>query len=975
MTKQQIRAIALASSGMTLAMMGHASLQAQDSQPQDEAATPAQVAAEVPVEPGVIVVDGIRQQLLRSAQLEREADNVVNVITADQLGQFPDETFAESVARLPGVTVVQEEGEGRFVRIRGLSEDFSQVTLNNAQLGSSDANGNRSVALDVVPSDLFSRAEVGKTLFPDTDHDSLGAKLDLRPLSAFDSSKTKTGRVTVEGAVTEGGDMIAPRINGSVTRRFDLGGGEFGVAVGLSYREREVFGDRIRTSSGNSLDRRVAPAIEGGFLYTPAELDARLERGSREQIGGTLTLDFQTDNSRYQLGGVFGRLKDEDLQLRQEVEFLDAVQSREFVIQQPGAARFSDIDIQRQVFFLESQETTWAVHFEGENRFGDDAWTLSYALDYSRNDFELPEGRRVQWELNGPIPDSIVDAEWGKDFVNFTYVGSGELQRTLDLNFRPTMADFRVNSILVTEEDRSDEVYSGNIDLERRLQLFDRDVALKVGGKYRQRDRVFAIGEFPRGFSTAELDAFDARGLTTRLNDNADLSVPPTTLQLDGGVDGLGAFPSFGFSRNLLDALVDETGITPTESRRDFSASEETWAAYAMATIDVTPDLRLVTGVRYEDTRYNTVGLVVQDAQISVLDGFTGNGTPIERVEQFGTNGGPAPAVATSSNDYDGFFPAAHLRWDANDKMVLRFGLSRAQVRPSFGDASGLTTNIYRLTDAAFGVLDDPQSCTGTLTATVAGAQREVCDVYVIQSSGGNPQLRPTRANQIDFNLGWYPDRQSNLVFAFFYKDLNDVFLSLDTTDRNTIALLNPLDAIDPLTGIPVTRLQKVINAGSGYVAGIELSGNHSFSYLPGPLKHLFIDGNLSMLRGETSSDAVRGGESFELPNQPRLIANLGFGYEDKKFTFRATMDYRGKLLRTIDPTDPARDTFTDERFNLGLTARYNITKNLRLLGSVANLTNEREISFFRSDEVSGPVFSGIDFFGRTWRLGVNLRF
>lgn len=979
MTKQQIRAVALASSGLALAMMSHVSVVAQDAQAGQGTNTPSQPQASVQNESddnvGEITVEGIRDQLLQSAQLERKADNIVNVITADQLGQFPDETFAESVARLPGVTVVQEEGEGRFVRIRGLSEDFAQVTLNNAQLGSSDSNGSRSVALDVIPSDLFSRAEVGKTLFPDTDHDSLGAKLDLRPLSAFDSSKSKTGRITVEGAFTEGGEIIAPRINGSVTRRFDLGGGEFGVAVGLSYREREVFGDRIRTSSGNSLDRRVAPAIEGGFLYTPAELDARLERGRREQMGGTLTLDFQTDNSRYQLGGIFGRLKDDDLQLRQEVEFLDAVQAREFVIERPGAARFSDIDIQRQVFFLPSEETTWAVHFEGENRFADDAWTLSYALDYSRNDFAIRNGSRVQWELNGPIPDSIVDAVWGKDFVDFTYVGSGELQRTFDLDFRPTMSDFRVNSILVTEEDRSDEVYSGNIDLERRLQLFDRDVAIKLGGKYRKRDRVFAVGEFPRGFSAAELDAFDAAGLNTRLNENADLSVPSTTLRLDGGVAGLGAFPSFAFSRNLLDGMISETGIAPTESRRDFSAAEETWAGYVMATIDLSSSIRLITGVRYEDTAYDTVGLVVQDAQIAVLDGFAANGDPIERVEQFGTTGGPAPVLATSSNRYDGFFPAAHLRWDATDKMVMRFGLSRAQVRPSFGDASGLTTNVYRLTDAEFGVLDDPESCTGTVTATVGGAPREVCDFYIIESRGGNPQLRPTRANQIDFNLGWYPSRQSNLVFAFFYKDLSDVFLRLDTTDGDTIALLNPLDAIDPLTGLAVTRLQKVINAASGYVAGIELSGNHSFSNLPGPLKHLFIDGNISILRGETSSDAVRGGESFELPNQPRLIGNLGLGYEDKKFTFRATMDYRGKLLRTIDPVDPARDIFSDERFNLGLTARYNFNKRVRLLASVANLTNERSVSYFRSDEVSGPVFSGIDFFGRTWRLGVNLRF
>lgn len=343
MTRQQFRAIALASSGLALAIMGHAAVQAQAGQ--NAAASPPptqQVADEAPADAGVIVVGGIRQQLLRSARLEREADNIVSVITADDLGQFPDETFAESVARLPGVTLIEEEGEGRFVRIRGLSEDFAQVTLNNAQLGSSSRDGNRSVALDVIPSDLFSSAEVGKTLFPDTDHDSLGAKLDLRPLSAFDRSGEQSTRINIEGAFIEGGDILAPRINGNHTRRFDLGGSELGVAVALSYRKREVFGDRIRSSSAGGLTRRTTDVVEGGVLYTPAELDARLERGNREQFGGTLTFDLETDSSRYQLGAIYGRLEDDDLQLRQEVEFADASRDTEIVIENAGAARFSE---------------------------------------------------------------------------------------------------------------------------------------------------------------------------------------------------------------------------------------------------------------------------------------------------------------------------------------------------------------------------------------------------------------------------------------------------------------------------------------------------------------------------------------------------------------------------------------------------------------------------------------------------------
>lgn len=988
MRVSKLRAIALASSGLVLVTAANYEAAAQSNDADAASGNGTQgsetaVADAPPASDGtepVIIVSGVRQQLIESAQLERQADNIVSVITADDLGEFPDETFAESVARLPGVTLIEEEGEGRFVRIRGLSEDFSQVTLNNAQLGSSDANGNRSVALDVVPSDLFQRAEVGKTLFPDTDHDSLGAKLDLRPLSAFDRSSKQQFRASVQGTYSEDGDLISPNANANYTRRIDAGSGEFGIAVGLSYSERDVFGSRIRSQSGDGIDNRDAPAVEGAErIFVPAELDTRIERGVRERIGGIITLDFENDTSRYQLGGIFGQLKDDDRRYAQEVEFRDA-SGNETVNELVGSARFSDIDIERQVFFLASEERTWAIHFEGENRFADDAWVLSYALDYSRNDFEINDGKRAQWQLNAAArDDSVVDAVWGKDFGDFTYVGNGDLDGSFDLNYRPTMRDFRLNSLLIIEEDRSDEVYSGNIDLARRLDLFDRPAAIKIGAKYRDRKRNFARGEFSQGLSSSQLNALDDAGIPTRLDDqdpNIDLVVPETRYAVNGGVDGLDSFLSFSASERLLDSLIDQLALEPTQARADFSATEETWAAYAMATIDLTSDLRLVTGVRYENTRYAATGQTIQNAEIAFLDGIDGNGDPIEGEELFGRSAtGQQGLIETITNNYDGFFPAAHLRWDATDDLVVRLSLSRAQVRPSYGDANALTENVYRFTEPAFARLDEPGSCTQTITVPIDGVNREFCDRYVIESRGGNPVLRPTRANQIDFNVGWYPNKRTNMTFAFFYKDLSDVFIEVETGNQEIIAQLNPLDAIDPLTGLPVTRLTKVVNASDGYVYGFELAGNHSFTYLPGPLKHIFIDANIAILRGKTSSFAVREGESFELPDQPRLIGNLGIGYEDKKFLLRASMDYRDELLRSVNATNAARDIFSAERFRLGFSTRYSVNENLRLFANVSNVTDEIFNAFYRSDAVSGPIFEEVEAFGRTWRVGANLRF
>lgn len=945
---------------------------------QDTTAAAQQPSQPSAVEEDVIVVQGIRQQLQQSAEIERNSDNIVSVITADDFGQFPDETLAESIGRLAGVTVIEQEGEGRFIRIRGLSSDYAQVTLNNAQLGSSSANGDRSVSLDVIPADLLNRAEVGKTLFPDTDHDSLGAKLDLRPLSAFDRRADQTGRIIAQGNFREDADRVNPQVSADFTKRFDTGLGELGAAFGVFYSERTVHGDRLRSQSGSGINGEESDLDDEVTIFAPSELDFRIERGKRERFGATAVFDLDAEeNGRYQLSFIYGTLKDDDRRIGGEVELRDA-NDGEIEITEPGQGRFSDIDIERQVFFLPSEETTYAIHFEGVNEFGSDGeWELSYAADFSRNDFEIVQGSRAQWQLNSPDRnDSIVDAVWGKDFADYTYVGSGDLDGSFDFDFSPTLDDFELTQLLVLEEDRSDEVYSFNGDLQRRFVAFNREVTVKSGYKYRSRQRVFERGEFVESFNDDDRDDFAALGLPVSLGDYPTV-LTGTSLPVGGGVEALLGFPEFDFSQTFLDQLIDITGVEPSDQRADFSAKEETHAAYFMATFNLTPALQVVTGVRYENTKYSATGLTRQNAEISDLAGFTSGGDPIEDEIVFGRAvTGEADIVETLTNEYEEFFPALHLRYDVTDDIVMRFGLSRAQVRPSFGDANALTQNVYRFDTQAWAQADDgPGACQETISVPIDGVNTELCSDYNIESRGGNPNLRPLIANQVDFNVGWYPNDNSSLTVAFYYKDLKDVFIEVNTDNPEIIAQLSDGDAIDPLTGLEITQLESVINASDGEVYGVEIAGRHFTDYLPGPLSNLFFDGNVSFIEGSTSSFAVRDGEEFELPDQPTFIGNASVGYEDDTVTVRVSLNYRDELLAVVDADNPNRDIFSAERLRLGASARYNINKRLRLFANVSNLTNENAVNFYRSDEFSGPIYEQVSDFGRTWRAGVNWRF
>ena len=116
---------------------------------------------------------------------QRSSDSIKSVVHADGVAQLPDENVAEAVQRLPGVSVERDQGEGRFVSVRGLGPDLNSVTINGTLVPSPESE-RRAVALDVLPSELVQSLSVIKTLTPDMDANSLGGTVDVKSLSAFD---------------------------------------------------------------------------------------------------------------------------------------------------------------------------------------------------------------------------------------------------------------------------------------------------------------------------------------------------------------------------------------------------------------------------------------------------------------------------------------------------------------------------------------------------------------------------------------------------------------------------------------------------------------------------------------------------------------------------------------------------------------------------------------------------------------------
>lgn len=887
-----------------------------------------------------IIVTGVKQQLQEANAIERASDTIVSVITANDTGQFPDQNVAEALQRLPGITIIDNEGEGRFISVRGLDSSFVQVTVNNAQLGSSVGSSglapssSRSVALDVVPADLLSQVSVGKTLLPDTSHDSLGAKVDLSPLSAFHRSESKTAKILFQGSYPEIADEIRPKISADFTYRTDLSGGEFGIAGALNYSERAVSGDEVVSNSGPGLQSRDG-------ILTPSEIDQRTELGLRERLGGTLTLDYQVgDDHKWNFSFLYGSFNDNDIQTRQEVELRDSSDSELIDISQ-GAGTFSDVDIDRRVSFRPVKEETFAVHFGGSNKIAD-VWTLGYAIDYSENDFSLEDGFAGQFRER----DQIVSATWGEDFATWTHLGRGDNDRPddIDLNFRPTPDDFDFDNIIIIDEARTDEIFAFNADLQRDFTLNDRQAYLKIGYKQSRRDRTFLRGED----EIEPSDLFGEPGSEFLPETLAGFSsfIPRSSHDTSGGLAEGSVFPQIEEFASLLRQTADFAGLGATERRRDFIVSEDINAAYIQGKYEITDELQVIAGVRAEWTTYIADGSVTRSAN------FTDAADDTRDVAIQGA--GDVSFV----NEYTNILPGVHFRYEPNENVDVRLSYSTGQVRPAFGAASPLQSVSF--------AFSEPDGVCAETTVTLDGTPTSVC-VGTAEFEGGNPRLEAITADQFDFNVGWYPSDDTTLTFSAFYKDIDNAFIR--TTDSGLV---------DELTGIAYTSIDGVINAEQASLYGVELSGRHFFTELGGFLGNTFVTGNLSLIDSDVSDPNVRNGEKFRLPFQTNISANASIGYEDDNFLLRLSLNHRGDQLREINLSDDdldnqglgVRDILEESFTTLGVTGRYYLNERIQFFAEASNITNAVDVRTYRGDE-NGRIFNELSNFGRVFTFGV----
>ncbi|MEM9988043.1 MAG: TonB-dependent receptor, partial [Pseudomonadota bacterium] len=534
-----------------------------------------------------IVVYGQRAALDKALREERASDNLIEVLASDAIGQLPDENAAEAIRRAVGTNIFNDQGEGRFVSIRGLDPSLNSVSVNGVQMTSPEGD-QRAVPLDVIDADVLERVVITKALTPDMDADAIGGNIELKTLSGIDQEKMLLN-LKVGGVYTDQTEEFGERFSAAYADNFL--DGRLGFAGSASWQSRE-FGSENKEADGGEWNFDNA-------LPFPEELEFRDYLITRERLSVSGNVDYMvTDNQRIFLTAFYNDFSDQEFRSRVETKLGDGVFSRiegnNIFLQEEfdtAEGEFSDgVEVDRDVKDRKESQTLFSVILghEWEGDFGKFDATLSFA----QAEEEEPNRLDSDFAYDGGT-DGVVVGEVGVDVSDriLPNVVFGDAATEAAFN-NPDLYEYDGSELLngVT----TDEEFAAAVNLQLDDVFGDIPGYLKTGAKIRLR--------------TA------SRNVDVDVIEVDDVTLGQFAQTLDFALDNLGPVPNPSQVRDFVNSQDqgDFERDLVASNEADFDSEENIYAAYIMGSGDFDA-LRVVGGLRVEHTEFEGEGRNVNE--------------------------------------------------------------------------------------------------------------------------------------------------------------------------------------------------------------------------------------------------------------------------------------------------------------------------------------------------------------------------
>lgn len=912
--------VATASLGaLALAMMAHdAAAQTVDAtSPQQDAA------AEV----DDIVVTGFRASLQNSLNIKRREAGVVDAISAEDIADFPDTNLAESIQRIPGVSIDRDAGEGRSITVRGLSSEFTRTRINGieaqASTGATDSSGgvNRGRGFDfnVFASELFNNITVRKTASAETEEGSLGATVDLKTSRPFDKMGFQ-GAISGQYGYNDLSQDWSPRFAGLVSNTW--ADDQIGALFSIAYSERDSLEEGFSSvrwgpasadggfQNGSVLNavglpgaaRTYHPRIPryGSLEHSQKRLGATLSVQARPGNGPTLfTLDMlyskldSTRSENFMQAWSLSRGADQGGKPQVDIRSFEIDPSTGEMIY----AQLDDMDIRSEQRFDELQTEFKQMTFGVEHEFSD------------RLRFNGLIGRAESSFANPVQVSAIIDrqnvAGYSYDFrenrnlpaINWGFNVADPTQWSV---VGPTGAQPR--SELRISSNFQENVYTtGEAGLEFDLSSW---LTLKAGisrKEYESSSRAFARPNNANG--SPALPAGTSMASVTNL------------LQ--------------GFGRNL----DLPSGSATTWVRPDLAALQSVWNYKCNCDTGVAGgDFRLIGlngnsstyGNWREVTETDTGAYVQADWDTEVMGvpfrGNVGVRQVKTEVDALGySNVGGVATPVRGENEYDDTLPSLNVSIEPMKDLIVRFGAAKVMARPPV------------------------TSLVPVFTLSAAGAATNTASL-------GNVDLAPYRATTYDLSVEYYFAPEALLSFAYFYKDISTyVQTTTEPLSYSQLTALNPVAF--PAGGRPagdVYQFSTPTNTPGGPLKGFEISYQQTFSFLPSLLSNIGTQLNYTHVESEIQYCVTATCAAFvtaDLVNLSPNAWNATLYYDDGKFNARVSAAYRDTYFQSVPGSNGATGLIPyqgkTETTTIDASASYNLTDKLSISVEGLNLTDE----------------------------------
>jgi iron complex outermembrane receptor protein len=842
-----------------------------------------------------VIVTGIRASLRESIDTKRNSTAFVDAITAEDVGKFPDKNVAEALQRVPGIVINREFGEGERVNLRGTASNLTRTLFNGHSLATADW---------FILDQLSATRSFNFLMLPS---DLIG-KVNVYKSPQADLEEGGIGGL-IDVTSRTPLDLKPNSFFGSVqAAHSDLADKTDPNASALySWKNgEETLGVLVAGIYQKRHLRRDGVEVLGYFdadpsaaadLEVPSLIGSALFQQERIRKGGNITVQFRpADNIDMNLSGLYSKFDGENLNENFIAWGTRAIGNGGTLT---NATMVGNTAVAGRIASKGNGTQDFGMVYDAIHRFAS-ADTRSIDLDTK---WSVTEDWAAHFRIGYTDAEGNTDAQPFAEFgapAAFDYDLRGRSPSVHFLNVDPTAPTQAslIFSSLHQILNNDDEKYA-YADGERKLEIGPLQ-SIKFGAKYTDHKRELIFNATTYGGFHVPINGTSGTAFAGDLTPGNFLAA----------IDTAGTLTKYWqVDTGKLDTLLfNRLAASPgrfSYPQQNFSVAEKATAGYVMGNLKG-DRWRGNAGVRFVRTQQESIGALI-NPNGSVQNPF-GNYDPID-----------------ANRTYNDVLPSLNLVYDLQDDLLVRFAAAKVMARPDYTDV----------------------------------APRVNLNIGALSGTGGNPDLDPYRASQADVSLEWYPDRNTSVALALYYKDIKSFITDRPVQQIYPIsASTAPNTACTPagtlLFNCPFT-INLRSNGGGGSIKGAELAVTKP------------IYGGFGVQANYTYSDA-KADNGDPLPQSSKNQVNVSGFFENARLSARLSYTYRSEFFVSFDRLTPLNEKALAQ---LDASVQVNVTENFAVTAEAQNLTNEKLEQFAGEEFRPRAIYDN----GRVYFVGGRFKF